>query len=419
MIGSPWILGIADQVVLSAGSFLIGLIVARGCSQVEFGLFSLGSTITFLLLDIQASLISTPQAIRSAGLEGQALKTFTGSTLIHQLVISVLCAGLLGTVAAILFTLQIGLTGLPPVLSAIALFAVFTLLREYWRRLFILKGLMGRVFVFDGGIALTQVAALVMITHLGIASAAIAHAAIGLVCTGFALLLLPILRHHYKIQWRSIWPDFMSNFMIGGWLLLNSVFWSLGLYAYPWLLATILGPQDTGIWAACMGIIAIISIPLVGILNVLTPRIANAQAEGGVVALRRYVHKSCINYAAFMSVLAVIPIFFGEMLITVIYGSNYGGNFLIIDILALNTVFGAVTGCFGRGLMVIGRANWDFAFNVGTLFIVFTFGWWSITVYGPLGAAVGLTTASGLTALFRFAAFELITRRMLLVPSPT
>ncbi len=418
MLGSPWILGIADQVVLSAGNFLIGLIVARGCSKAEFGLFSLGTTIILLLLDIQASLVSTPQAIRSAGLEGQALKIFTGSTLIHQVVLSVLCAGLLGTVAAILFTLRIGVTGLPPVLGAIAVFAVFTLLREYWRRLLILKGWMGRVLVFDAGIALTQVAALVAVTYLGRASAVLAQATIGLGCTGFALFLLPVLRHHFKVSRRSIWPDFKSNFLIGGWLLLNSVLWSIGNYAYPWLLAVMMGPQGTGVWAACMGIIAIIGIPLAGILNVLTPRIAKAQADGGINALRRYVHKSCINYVGFITIFACIPVLFGETLMAVIYGPVYGGNGLIIDVLALNTVFGAVTGCFGRGLMVIGRANWDFAFNVGTLFIVFTFGWWSIAVYGPLGAAIGLTAASGLTALMRFIAFERISQRMLLVQYP-
>jgi len=414
MPGSPWVLGIADQLVLSGGNFLIGLIVARGCSKAEFGLFSLGTTIVLLLLDIQASLVSTPQAIRSAGLEGQALKTFTGSTLIHEVVLSVLCAGLLGTVAAILFALRIGVVGLPPVLGAIALFAVFTLLREYWRRLLILKGWMGRVLLFDGGIALTQVAGLVAVTYLGRASAAVAQATIGVGCTGFALILLPVLRHHYKISKRFIWPDFKSNFLLGRWLLLNSVLWSIGNYAYPWLLAFLLGPEGTGVWAACMGIIAIISIPLVGILNVLTPRIAQAQADGGVIALRLYVHKSCINYVVFMSLLASIPVLLGGTLITVIYGPTYGGNDLIIDVLALNTIFGAVTGCFGRGLMVIGRANWDFAFNVSTLIIVFSFGWWSISVFGPMGAAVGLTSASGLTALMRLIAFERLTQRMLL-----
>jgi O-antigen/teichoic acid export membrane protein len=311
------------------------------------------------------------------------------------------------------------LAGLSPVLVAIALFAVFTLLREYWRRFLMLKGWMGYLFAIDGGVALTQVAALIVIIYLGEATAATAHAAIGLVCACFALPLWFIFRKDYDVSTRSIWPDFKDNIQIGGWLLFNSVLWSIGGYAYPWMLAMMHGPQATGIWSACMSVIAFVGIALAGILNVLTPRIARARADGGAADFRRYINKACRNYAAFALLLACIPVVFGEKIISLVYGSAYSGTHLIISVLALNAVFGAVTGCFGRGLMVIGRANWDFFLNIGTLVIVFTFGWWSTEMYGPLGAAIGLTAANGIATLMRFIAFEWFSQPRLLAPRST
>lgn len=415
---SPWFLGITDQVALSGGNFLTGLIVARGCSQAEFGLFSLGMTIVILMLDIQAGLVSTPQAIYSAGLEETELKVFTGSTLIHQLVLSVLCAGLLGAVAEVLFTFKIGVIGLSPVLGVIALFTVFILLREYWRRLFILKGWMWSVVIFDVGIVFIQVAAIIALIYYGKVSAVMAHAFIGIVCACFAAPLLLILRKYYAISMRSIWADFKTNLQVGGWLVINSVLWSIGNYAYPWLLAMMHGSKATGIWAACMSIISIVGVALGGILNVLTPNIARAHAEREFADFRRYIHNACINYVAFALALAYLPVFFGELLISMIYGSAYGDTNLIIGVLALNAIFGTVTGCFGRGLMVIGHAKWDFVFNVATLVFVFTFGWWSTSNYGVLGAAIGLTAANGIATLMRFIAFEWISQRLLLVAHP-
>lgn len=418
-IGSPWFLGIADQAALGGGNFLIGLIVAHNCSKAEFGLFSLGMTLILLMQDFLAGLVSTHQALRSAKYEGIALKVFTGSTLTHQVILSVFCVSLLGAIAAILFTMNIGLTGLSPVLGAIALFAAFTLLREYWRRFLILKGRMGYIFVIDAGITLTQITALIVIIYLGEVTAAIAHIVIGLVCACFALPLLFIFMKDYDVSMRSIWPDFKDNVRIGGWLLLNSILWSVGNYAYPWMLAMIHGSEATGIWSACMSVIAIINIALAGIMNVLTPRIARIYADGGIADFRPYIHKACINYVAFALVLTCIPVVFGDKLISIVYGSAYSGTQLIISVLALNAVFGAITFCFGRGLMVIGRTNWDFFFNVGTLILVFTFGWWSTQVYGALGAAIGLTVANGIATLMRFIAFEWFSRSGLLTAHST
>ncbi len=411
LIRLPWLLGIFDQVLFGAANFVTGVIVAHAVSQAEYGLFALGTTIILLLMDVQAGLVSTPQAIRTAGMDDDQANRFTGSTLVHQLLVSFLCAGAAGAVALILFAFDIGLPGLASMLGAIAAFAVFTLLREYVRRLCFIKGWLGRVVVMDGAITVVQIVALLLMYHLDWASATVAHVIIGVVCGCFALATLASFRSAFTFSPHTLWPDFVDNFRIGGWLVVNNLLWTTGAYAYPWLLAILHGTDATAIWAACMSVISIMHIALAGILNVLTPNIAHAYAKGGAPGLRRYVFKSTFQYVGVALTLGSVPILFGETIVGLVYGPAYTGTSLIILVLACNAVLGAVTGAVGRGLMVLGHAKADFAVNVGTLVFIFTVGLWGAATWGPLGAACSLTAANGLGALLRLLAFNRISQR--------
>lgn len=411
LIRSPWLLGISNQLLFGAANFVTGVIVAHAVSQGEYGLFALGTTIILLLMDVQAGLISTPQAIRTAGMNDHQAKSFTGSTLVHQLLISAFCAAIAGAVALVLFVSNIGLPGLAPMLGAIAAFAVFTLLREYLRRLCFIKGWLGRVVVMDGAITVVQLVALLLMYHLDWASATVAHVVLGVVCGCFALATLVSFRSSFTLSPHRLWPDFVDNFRIGGWLVVNNLLWTTGAYAYPWLLAILHGTDATAIWAACMSVISIMHIALAGILNVLTPNIANAYAKGGAPGLRRYVFKSTFQYVGVALTLGSVPILFGETIVGLVYGPAYTGTSLIILVLACNAVLGAVTGAVGRGLMVLGHAKADFAVNVGSLVFVFTVGLWGAANWGPLGAACSLTAANGLGTLLRLLAFNRISQR--------
>src|SRR5271156_525922 len=109
---------LTDQAIVSATNFLTGVIIARSCSKAELGLYMLGFSLILLITDLQSSLISTPYMIYAPRLKGAAQALYTGSTLIHQLVFSVLTTVLL-LGGALLTTAGIGPQGLAPVLWAL------------------------------------------------------------------------------------------------------------------------------------------------------------------------------------------------------------------------------------------------------------------------------------------------------------
>ena len=83
-------LTLADQAVASTTNFLTGVIIGRACTKEEFGLYMLGFTILFFATDLHASLVSTPYMIYSPRLKGRAHSLYTGSSLIHELGLSVM-----------------------------------------------------------------------------------------------------------------------------------------------------------------------------------------------------------------------------------------------------------------------------------------------------------------------------------------
>lgn len=402
-----WSAGIVDQLVVSGGNFVFGLIVARSASLPEFGLFALGVTLINILADIHLGLVSMPQAIHMGRQAGAARRVYTGSTLIHQLTISLVCGFLLGGGVA-LYDCIVGLgRPLSAMLVIISLLITLILLREYLRRLFFIENKLASAMLMDTSLVLLQGAALVLYAvTLGPLSASAAHALLGLASGVVVALFLLASRNAMTISWRRVWPDFKINYGLGRWVALNSALWSAGIYVYPWLLAAFHGSGATGLWAASMAIVSIVGTVLSGVLNVLTPRIAEAGASGGRVELRRFVLISSAKYVALAVVLSSVPLIAGERLLTSLYGVGYSGAYPVVVVLAVNGLAMAVSGCVGRGLIVAGRANWDFAVNVVAVVIVFTFGWWSTASYGPLGAALGLTFANAIGAVMRVVAFN-------------
>ena len=69
--------------------------IGRLCSKEEYGLYALGFSLIIFFTDFQTALISTPYMVYSPRLNGDEKRQYTGSTLVHQLTISVLASFML------------------------------------------------------------------------------------------------------------------------------------------------------------------------------------------------------------------------------------------------------------------------------------------------------------------------------------
>jgi O-antigen/teichoic acid export membrane protein len=398
------IISLADQAVASATNFLTGIIIARTCSKEELGLYILGFSLILLMTDFQTSLITTPYMVFAPRLKGCAHALYTGSTLIHQLAFCFLT--MFGVACgAIAVTHGLGPRGLGAVLWALSVVIALIMLREHARRVSFARLKLVTAFLFDTSIAVGQISGLLLLAHFGLLSASHAFWVIGSVCGIAVLGWLWSDRGFYDPRMSESLADLKKNWVFGKWVFASGLVWAASMNLYPWLLAAFHGVASTGVWAACLGVVSVGNPALLGIQNLIGPKIAHVYAANGIRALNRLVLKITVAISVPMSLLCVVLFIWGSRFLTLLYGRQYGGNNLVVAVLALNLLVSAVAFSFSRALFALDLARVDFLVNLMALSIMVTLGLWLVRALGPLGAAIGLLGASSATSGVRATIF--------------
>ncbi|HEY5214676.1 MAG TPA: oligosaccharide flippase family protein [Acidobacteriaceae bacterium] len=411
------VVSLADQAVASATNFVTGVIIARSCSKEEFGLYMLGFTIILLVTDFQTSLITTPYMVYAPRLKGRAHALYTGSTLIHQLafclvaIFALLCA-------AFAVTIGFGYRGLEPVLWALVAVISLISFREFARRVCFARLKLITAFLFDTCVAVVQVGGLLVLGHFGLLSASRAYWVIGSACGIAALWWLWSDREFYHPRVSESLADLKKNWIFGKWVFASGLVWTISMNLYPWLLAFFHGTGSAGVWAACLGVVSVGNPALLGIQNLVGPKIAHKYATEGPTELRRLVLKISAALALPLSLLCLVLMLWGGRLVALLYGRQYAGNGLVVAILAINLLVTAEAFSYSRALFAIERADLDFRINLAALFIMAVLGLWLVRVLGPLGAAFGLMGTTLVTSGVRAGAFLRLPARASLEQNP-
>ncbi len=393
------ILSLADQGVSSATNFLTGVIIARACSKEELGLYMLGFSLVLFVTDLQTSLISTPYMVYAPRLKDDAHALYTGSTLIHQLALCFfIVLALMGGEIAIRH--GVGPRGLGPVLWALVAAGAFMMLREYARRVFFACLKVKRALLLDTWIAVGQIGGLLLLARFGLLSASRAYWLTGFACGIVVLGWLWSERSFYCLRLSESLADLKTNWTFGKWVFASGLVWTVSMNLYPWFLAFYHGTSSTGVWATCVGVVALCNPVVMGVQNFLGPKIAHVCAEEGPSALRRFVFRASAVFSLPLLFFCLALMFLGGHLLALVYGDKYAGNGLVVALLAMNLVVSALAFSFSRGLFVIERADLDFIVNFVALFIMLTLGLWLVRSFSVLGAAYGfLITNVGATAV--------------------
>jgi O-antigen/teichoic acid export membrane protein len=395
---------LADQAVASITNFVTGVIIARSSSKEEFGLYMLGFSLILLVTDLQTSLIATPYMVYAPRLKGRAHALYAGSTLIHQVVFSLLGMLALGC-AAIGSRFGIGPRGLEPVLWALGAMVGLIMLREFVRRICFAGLKLRSVLVFDICVGLAQVGGLLLLAHLGVMSASVAYCWIGPVCGIAALIWLWLEKDFFHLQLAQSVADLRTNWTFGRWVFASGLVYTASANLYPWLLAFFHGPAAAGVFAACVGVVSASNPALLGLQNFVGPKTAHEFASKGQRALRRFVLKVSGLLAIPVGLLTLALIIWGGRFVTLLYGKRYAGNGLVVAVLAVNLLVMAVGFSFSRALLAMERARVDFVLNLVALVMMLTLGLWLVRTHGALGAAIGLVGATLATSLVKAGIF--------------
>jgi O-antigen/teichoic acid export membrane protein len=112
-----------------------------------------------------------------------------------------------------------------------------------------------------------------------------------------------------------------------------------------WITMLAAGAVATGLYSACLSIVALANPFLFGYFNILTPRFVRVFKEGGAAALRRRAVADVVLLGAGMGLFTLAIWVFGSTIMNVLFpGEDYRGATGLLTVLALSCAAGALGG---------------------------------------------------------------------------
>lgn len=394
---------IFDQGIVSGTSFVTSVMIGRMCSKEQLGIYYLALSIVLFVRGIQEQLVSAPYAVYCHRRKGRALATYTGSTLVHHLLLSALAACCLLLLVGMLST-GFGPAALTPIAWVLLAAGPFLLLREYIRHLLFAQLKLTTAIAIDTTVAVLQLGSLLLLSQLQLLSVPMVYVVMGLACAiasaAWFLFKKPVLRFKRSdcaADWRHNWP-------FAKWALATQLVGCTAPYILPWILTLAHDETATGTFAACCSLVGLANMFVMGLANFLTPKAANAFAAGGVNELREVLGKTAWLFAAPLSAFCLLTFVAGDHLTVFFYGDKYAGVGSIIAILALSMLANSMSITIGNGLWAMERPSANFRADLCSLLATIAAAAFLVPSFGVLGAALATLAGSTTDMFVRFLA---------------
>jgi O-antigen/teichoic acid export membrane protein len=388
---------IYDQTLVSGSNFVTTLIVARMLVPESFAMFSLASLVILFLASFQRTLITQPLNVLGATEHpSQLAARYVGLMRMQWLMISF--GIVLLTVTGIFFFHDLGL-----LIGAASYLAGF-FLQEMVRRYHYTQGEIQAALVNDlisyGG----QLIVLLLLFAIGCRDAA--YAFIALAATSLLAFVWgqKKIRQSYaalRIEEKSPKHLLVEHWNFAKWVVLSQfVFWG-ATQVYPFMLAgqsTYAAVADFNVANSILNALNIVRLMLG---NYLPSRITVVYADGGTVALRKFLLR-ILTYSGGASLVFILFLMTGShWLVDVLFAGKYPLAGDLIGWLAcahFASIIGVITNAGGLALR---STNWIFYSNaVGAAFSIVC-GPFLIERYGVWGAVAGLCIASALPTVIQ------------------
>src|SRR6202158_5123023 len=214
-------LALADQVVVSAPSFLTTVTIGRYTDPSQLGAYAIGISVLASAFTIQGSLITLPYSIQVHRPLGTPAE-HAGSSLAHSSLLAAVITIVLAMTALGLFALgaQAELTAMTWALAGVMPFALF---REFCRRFNFTHLQMARALMLDVAVAAIQLSVLGWLGWTGRLSAVTACGAIGASCGVAAVGWWCLSRADFAIRVGQVRATMKQSWSSGKWLFANQI----------------------------------------------------------------------------------------------------------------------------------------------------------------------------------------------------
>lgn len=388
---------LTDQTIISGVNFLTAILLARYLGLEEFGRFTLAWMFVLFINSLQHAMIISPMMSIGPKQSESDAPAYFGTTIIQQLLFSLLVFVLLlvgiESARTLLHGWELERLGFP-----LAVAAFFAQAQEFLRRYFFTRGRPGAAFAIDVVRYLGQIVILFWLLQnfpMDSAGALWAISICAAVATVFGILCVN------KVTWDldAIRTITKHHWHFAKWLIGSAVLqWTSGSF-FILAAGALLGAAAVGALRAAQTLMGITNILFLGLENVVPVRAAWHFGNGGnkplVKYLRRVALAGGVGVASISAIVAVAP----EFTLNFVYGSEYSEYGYILRWMAVAYVISFMGLPLRAGLRAIEHTRSIYsAYQWTTLFTLVT-AYPIIEILGISGAAIGyLMTQSILMA---------------------
>jgi len=348
------LIAIADQIVVSAGTFLSSVIICRNTTEAEFGRFCLAWSVIAFLRVLQERLIAAPylaNTFRPSFLR----TTYRGSTLAHQTFLALItsCIVLFGSLAA--WILGYGVETLLHGMSlAIALF--LNLARDQMRSISFTDFTFQRLLILDITIVATQLIGLMLLVVLGSFSLISANLVIGFGCIGPVVVWLWLTKSLYSFEQKTMVSDWYHNWSYAQWLVGSRILGIAPVVIIPLLIVKYEGQEGNGVYGVCCSIVGVSAMFASGFNNLFQSRTVLEMQRSGTRGMLSAIAESAVVIGTVLTCLSVVFLFYGGELLN-IFGSQYVQFGFLTFLLSVSTLVVNFSTLFSNGLAALKKSR--------------------------------------------------------------
>jgi len=406
------VLSLFDQGLVSGTRFLTTILVARFCGVEELGKYSLAMTAFMMAFAVQQSLVFGPftvfhnrgDASRPQGYSGNAFLLFLCLNLL--LVVVILSAG--AGVCLVSDDDSVGIT-----LLILGICLPFLFLREYARQRQYADLNMPQVLLVDTVTLVVQFAGLLALVVGGSIDSRTAILAAAIAAGVGGIIVIGRNRRQLQSHLPALRSDARRHWRFGRWSLAGQMTDLFTWQSLTWIVLFQLGLSETGLFAACLSIIALSNPVILALGNVLAPRATLVCVRDGHKQLERMIARTTWAMVAVIGLFCLVILLFGSHLLNLVYGSlDYQAAAVPLFVLSLSVLCEVIGDTAHHAMLALDRPDISFRSSLMGLCVTLTMAW-PATGYGGLtGAAVSILLGTATTTLLRWQAYRCLLRAM-------
>ncbi len=382
-------LSLIDQVAVSATGFFSGVIVARGCTLSELGVYHLAISVLLILRGIQADLITSPFAVYNCRRDNAGIETYTGSIFVHQLILTI-CAVILLILLYFLLSKGYATSGLLKAMPALICVAPMVLLREFFRLYSYARLEIKYALITDCLVMVIQLIGLFWIAMTLEMAASQAILTIGCACGLACISWWFVVKPRFQMIPSRIKSDWHLNWMFGRWALASFIVCNCTPYMMTWIVSWLRSDAETGKFGACLLLVGLSNLIIIAINNVLTPISAETHLREGFKGLLHVGQTVVIGFALVLGGFSVVMFFTGDWVGGLIYGSNFDDVGYLCGILALAKLIEGVSLVAVKMLWALDRPRSNLPADFITLLVTLLSALCLLPEYGIISAAMSI-----------------------------